>query len=140
MKALAEDERSMRYREIGVKCRAGACLNTMVRPKNLHAVSEFNHIIGLAAGMAGGKRGMTGRMPILGQDDVAETLRQTVEGRDDFIAVWHCQSAGGAKVVLGIDDEEHIVGSKRDRIAQGRPHSICDRDKSMTIKPLRRLA
>ena len=48
-------------------------------------------------------------MPILGQDDVCETLREGVGQRHDSVVVGDRQRAAGQEVILQVDDEEDVV-------------------------------
>ena len=55
------------------------------------------------------ERAMSARMPVLRQDDMFETPRQCVDGRDDLVAARNREAAAGAEVVLQVDDEKKVV-------------------------------
>jgi hypothetical protein len=50
-------------------------------------------------------------VPILGENDVTEPRRDAVNGRNYSVAVSNGERAGGAEVVLHIDDQEYVMGS-----------------------------
>src|SRR5207302_8710825 len=56
---------------------------------------------------------MAARVPVLGQDDMRETLGETVDRRHDLVALRHRQRAAGQKIVLQVDDQQNIPGAKR---------------------------
>src|SRR5256885_1045948 len=70
--------------------------------------------------MAGSKRDMPRRMPVLGADHVGEALAERVDDRDDLLAVLHGEAAARQKTVLDVDDDQsalHVgldVGARRD--------------------------
>jgi hypothetical protein len=49
-------------------------------------------------------------VPVLGEDDVLEVLRDFVDGRDDRVSACDGKRPAGAEVVLHVDDEEDVVG------------------------------
>ena len=49
---------------------------------------------------------MSGRVPVLRQHDVAEALAQSVDDRDDLVAVGHGEAAAGAEIILHVDDDQ----------------------------------
>jgi hypothetical protein len=52
---------------------------------------------------------MSGRMPILGEDDVAEVFAKPVDDRHDFIAARHGECAVRTEIVLHVDDDENVA-------------------------------
>jgi hypothetical protein len=59
--------------------------------------------------MGRGERKMIGRVPVLRQNDVLKSRRDTMDGRDYLIAAGNGERAAGAKIVLHVDDEENVV-------------------------------
>ena len=51
---------------------------------------------------------MARRVPVLGQDDMLELDRQTVDQRHHLIAAWHRQLTAWAEVILKIDDQKDV--------------------------------
>jgi hypothetical protein len=61
---------------------------------------------------------MSGRVPILSQGDMRETLREGVAQRYDRVAFWDRQCAARQEVVLHVDDEQDIVmGGSREHLS-----------------------
>ncbi len=58
--------------------------------------------------MAGSKREMPGRMPVLGQHAVSETVAQRVDDRHHRIALGHGQRAARTEVVLYVHHHQAI--------------------------------
>jgi len=52
---------------------------------------------------------MAGRMPVLGEHDVREFLRQGVDQRHDLVAARHGEAAARTKIVLHVDDEQNVA-------------------------------
>src|SRR5215469_5550452 len=52
---------------------------------------------------------MSGRMPILREDDVAEMPGEVIDERHHLIATRHGQGAVGAEIVLYVDDDESVA-------------------------------
>jgi len=77
----------------------------VIRPEGLFAVRQLNHLVRLATGMAGGKRSVARRMPVLGNDHLLELLGETVDQQDDLVTLGHGQLAAGSEVVLDVDDQ-----------------------------------
>src|SRR5438132_1133891 len=90
-------------------------LDAVVRPEDLRAVRELDRLERLLAGMGGGKRHVSRRVPVLGEDDVPEGRRDAVDDRDDLVAAVHRQRAPGDEAVLDVDDQEHVVPARPDR-------------------------
>jgi hypothetical protein len=61
-------------------------LQAVVGPKGLRAIGGFDGFVGLF-GVGGGEGNVLGGVPVLGEDDVVELLRQGVDGGDYGIAV-----------------------------------------------------
>ena len=51
---------------------------------------------------------MAARVPILGEDDVLESLAETVDDGDDLVSTVYCERAAGAEIVLDIHDQQGI--------------------------------
>jgi len=96
-----------------VECGSCAPLKAMIGPEDLGAVINLNGLEGLGAGMGGRKRDMPRRMPVLSKGDVAKTLLQAIDQRNDLIAVLNRKRAAGAEVILQIDDDEGVSGLRR---------------------------
>ena len=45
-------------------------------------------------------------VPVLREDDVLEALRQSVDRRDDGVAIRHGEAAALAEIILDIDDDQ----------------------------------
>ena len=52
---------------------------------------------------------MSGRMPILREDDIAEVLRKSIDDRHDLIAARHRKRAVRTKIVLHVDHDEDVA-------------------------------
>ena len=61
---------------------------------------------------------MAARMPILRQHHVGEFCRQRIDQRHDLVPARHRQAAAGAKVILDIDHEQHVLFADRDFVGQ----------------------
>jgi hypothetical protein len=48
------------------------------------------------------------RVPVLRENDVLESLAETVDERDDLIPSVYCERAAGAEVVLDIDHQQDV--------------------------------
>ena len=55
------------------------------------------------------ERQMSGRMPILRKDDVAELGAKPIDDRHDFIAVRDGQCAVRTEIVLHVDDNQSVA-------------------------------
>ncbi len=76
------------------------------------AVGQLDRLEGLHARMARGERDVPGRVPVLGQDDIAEALGERVDRLDDLVAPRDGKTAAGEEVVLDVDDDKDVVGTK----------------------------
>ena len=56
---------------------------------------------------------MAARMPVLGQDHVAEARGQAVDDRHDLVAARHGERAARAEIVLDVDDEQDVLLADR---------------------------
>src|SRR6202040_2646870 len=52
---------------------------------------------------------MSGRMPVLREDDVAELLAKPVDDRHDLIAARYGERAVRTKIVLHVDDDQNVA-------------------------------
>jgi hypothetical protein len=66
---------------------------------------------------------MTPRMPILRQHHVLEARRQPIDQRHDLIAARHRQIPARAKIILNVDDQEHVARAGNDAVAHREPLS-----------------
>ena len=107
--AFAQDQLGLRELERRMKLRAARALHAMRRPERLRAVRELDGFVGLFAGMRRGKGRMIGRMPVLSKNDVLESRRDAMDGRDDLVAAGNGERAAGAKIILHVDNEEDVV-------------------------------
>jgi hypothetical protein len=80
----------------------------VLRPQDLLTVARFDYIEGLLGRVRVGKRGMSTRVPILGQDHMSKFGGQSVDRRNDFIALPNRECSAGAEIVLHIDNEQDI--------------------------------
>jgi len=65
--------------------------------------------------VCGGEGDVSGGVPVLGEDDVAEFFGESVDDGDDLVAFGNGERAsdavrGGTEVVLDVDDEEGVGG------------------------------
>src|SRR5262249_15652159 len=81
----------------------------VIGPQHLRPVGELCRLKRFPARQRRGKGAMAGRMPVLCQQHMPESLSNVVDKRNDLIAAWHSQRAAGAKVVLDIDHEQNIA-------------------------------
>ena len=84
--AFAEDEFGVRDREGWMEGCAFGVLDGVVGPEGLGAVGGFDGFVRLF-GVGGGEGDVLGGMPVLGENDVVELLRESVDGGDDGVAV-----------------------------------------------------
>jgi hypothetical protein len=52
---------------------------------------------------------MSGRMPILCEDDIGEIFGEPVDDRHHLVAAWHGKGAVRTKVVLHVDHNEGVA-------------------------------
>lgn len=107
--AFAQDEFGVWNVDGWMKGCAGGILQAVFGPESLRTIRSLDGLEGLLM-MRGGKRDVLGGMPVLGEDDVLELLRERVDRWDDLIAFGYGEVAAGAKVVLHVDDEQGIIG------------------------------
>ena len=92
-----------------MKIRAEAALDAVIRPQCLLAIGHGDRLERLAAGMAGRKARMAGRMPVLRQHDMFGIADHVVDQRHDLVAAGNRQRAAGAEIVLQVDDDERFA-------------------------------
>ena len=51
---------------------------------------------------------MSGGMPVLGEDDMFELLTESIDDRNDLIAIFNCESSSWAEVVLEVDNKKRV--------------------------------
>jgi|GEM_PF-5960620 len=57
---------------------------------------------------------MSGRVPVLRENDMFEAAGKQVDRRNDFVAARHGKKAAGTEIILNVDDQKDIVGLDRD--------------------------
>ena len=94
--------------------RAAGPLDAMIGPQRLVAVMEplLRERLG---GVGRGERGVAGRMPVLGHDDMGETADERVHGGNDRIALVDRQRPAGHEIGLQVDRQQDVVVVNRDR-------------------------
>ena len=112
--AFAKDEFGVGDVERWVEGCAFGVLEAVFRPEGLRAVGSFGHFVRLLV-VRGGEGDVSGGVPVLGEDDVVELLREGVDDGNYFVAFGNGERASdsvdcGAEVVLYIDDEEGVGG------------------------------
>jgi len=85
-------------------------LKTVFGPEGLGTVREWDGLEGLFAGMSGSEGDVLRRVPVLGENDVIESLRESVDEGNDLISFGYGERSAGAEVVLEIDDQESVGG------------------------------
>ena len=50
-------------------------------------------------------------MPVLRQHDMTKARRQTIDDRDDLVAVGHRERAARTKIVLHVNDDQNLVAA-----------------------------
>lgn len=105
--------------EPGMEGGPGRALHAMMRPEDLRTIVQFDRLERCPAGMAGGEGGVSGRMPVLRQHDMAKAAPERVHDGHDRIAIRHREIAAGTEIVLDVDDEQHgpVVGHRYAPIA-----------------------
>src|SRR6266436_2023194 len=98
----------MGHLELWVQARPLGPLDTVVRPQDLRTIRDLDRIERALSGVRAGERSMSRGVPVLGQDHVGEGSRQSVDRRDDRIAVGNCERSTGAEIVLDIDDQQNV--------------------------------
>ncbi len=86
--ALAEDEFGVGDREVGVEGCAGGVLEAVIGPEGLGAVGGLDTLERFFVRVCCSKGDVMWGMPVLGEDDVVELLREGVDGGDYGVAVW----------------------------------------------------
>src|SRR5262249_1308132 len=130
--ALAHDQLGMGNVEVVAKSGPVRTLDAVVGPKNLRAISDGNRLVRPAAGMLGGEGLVTRRMPVLGQDHVAETPRQPVDDRHHLVAARHGERAARTEVVLDVDNDENVAFPGGDALGHGAAPSTVARRRSVS--------
>ena len=106
--AFADDEFGVWQLEPGVKIGSRSCLDTVIGPERLGPVRRLDGFVGLSARVSGGEGDVASRVPVLGEDDVLESLAEAVDEGDDLIAAIDGERATGAEVVLHIHDQQGV--------------------------------
>jgi hypothetical protein len=116
--SFAKDEFGVGDFERRVEGCAFAVLEAVFGPECLGAVRGFDYLVGPCV-VGGGEGDVPAGVPVLGEDDVVELLREGVDDRNYFVAFGDGERAShsvdrGAEVVLYVDDEEGVGGLKGD--------------------------
>ena len=59
-----------------------------------------------------GKGMVPRRMPVLRENNVLKSWRDAVNDVDDLVAIGHGKRASGTKIILNIDHDQHVRGSR----------------------------
>src|SRR5271166_1741929 len=94
--------------ELRVKRRARRALNAVVRPQDLHAIGDLDRVERALARMRAGKRGMSWRMPVLGQDHMGKRAGQPVDRGENRVAFGYRKRSAGTEIVLDVDDQQNL--------------------------------
>ena len=113
-KTLADHRFGMRQVEPGMEGGPGRPLHAMIRPEHLRAIIQLDRLEGLAAGVAGGEGGVSRRVPVLRQHDMAEAAPERVDCGYDRVAIRHGEAPARTEIVLDVDDEQDgpVVGHR----------------------------
>jgi hypothetical protein len=89
----------------------------MVGPEVLRAVGSLNGVGKRLLAMRAGKRDVSARVPILGEEDVVELLREGIDAGDDGVALTDFKGSADAverrkEVSLHVDDKESVRGAE----------------------------
>ncbi|MNZ97178.1 hypothetical protein D3C78_1164030 [compost metagenome] len=107
--ALADDEFRAVETQVRVEGGAVAALHAVVGPEGLFAVAHLDGLERRAALVAAGEAEVSGRVPVLGQDDMGEGIGQPVDRRDDILATRYRQRATAAEVVLHVGHQQYVM-------------------------------
>jgi len=100
----------------------------MVGPQDLIAVRQLDALERLLAGMGRGEGDVARRVPVLGQHHVLEGLGDSVDQRDDLVALGDREAASGQEAVLHVDDHERRIRAGLDlALRQRASHQRCQR-------------
>lgn len=113
-KAFAQDEFGVWDVEAGMEGCAGGILQAVFGPESLRTVGGLDRLEGLPV-VRGDEGDVLGGMPVLGEDDVVECLREGVDDGNNLIAFGYCEVPTRAEVVLDVDDEQSVGGLEGDR-------------------------
>ncbi len=110
--AFAEDELGVGDVEGWVEGCAGGVLEAVIGPEGLGSVRGLDGVVGLLL-VRGGEGDVVGGVPVLGENDVVESLGEGVDGGHDVVGAGDGERSadaveGRAEVVLEIDDEEGV--------------------------------
>src|ERR1700760_3210642 len=94
---------------MGMKGRPHAAPHAMIGPEHLLAMTSFYRFERRASRMIGSKRVVIPRMPVLGQDHMAEGPGDAMDHRHDILAPGNRQGAPITKVVLHINDKQNVT-------------------------------
>jgi hypothetical protein len=110
--AFAEDEFGLGDLEAGVELGAGGALDAVVGPEVLGAVGSLDGVEGELAGMGAGEGDVAEGVPVLSEDDVGKAGGDSVDSREDGVAVGEGEGAPGKEVALHVDDQKHVCGGE----------------------------
>ena len=84
-------------------------LNAVLGPQSLRAVTQFDLLEGLLAGMRGSERRVVRGMPVLRKYDVLKVRSNPVDRVDYRVSIGNGKRAAGAEIVLNIGDDENVM-------------------------------
>ena len=124
--AFAEDELGVREVKVGVECSAGGSLEAVIGPEGLGAVGCLDGVGVRLQAVGAGEGDVAGRMPVLGEEDVAEVAAEGVDAGDEIKASANFErSAFEEEVVLHVDDEESVVRTELHAVDFSWFHAGC---------------
>ena len=106
VEAFADDQFGLRNIDVLGDLRAFGALHAMVRPQNLIAVGKLDHLERFLAFMAGRKRNVMRRVPVLRHHHVFEALGDTVDHRNHLLTILDRQTAAGQEAILHVDHDQ----------------------------------
>ena len=111
-KALAQNQLRLRKMKRRMKLRAPCPLNAVIGPKRLRPIGNLDRIEMPLSLVHAGKGMVSRRMPVLGKNDVLESRRDPVNDVDDLVAIGDGKRATRTEIILNIDHDQHIRGSR----------------------------
>jgi hypothetical protein len=108
VETLPDDSLSLRDGKIPAERSTLSTLHAVVGPEHLLPVGQLDHVEGLSAEVLRRERHMVRGVPVLGQNDVVEARRESIDERNDLVAAGNGQAAAGKKAVLDVDYKEYI--------------------------------
>jgi len=94
---------------------ARGVLDTVFGPECLRTVCHLDSFVVFFAGMCTGEGDVPAGVPVLGEDDMLELLRDGINEGNNLVTFIDGECAARAEVVLDVDDDQGIGGLGRDR-------------------------